>query len=129
MPKKEVSCPVEITLEVIFGRWKVLIIHQLLEDTKRFNQLQRELRGITHRTLSKQLREMEEHGLVVRKDYQEIPPRVEYSLSVLGKSLESVLKAMHEWGEKNGSKISSKTYGIKGISIYTSTPEKWHSTS
>ena len=74
MPKKEVSCPVEITLEVIFGRWKVLIIHQLLEDTKRFNQLQRELRGITHWTLSKQLRGMEEHGLVVRKDYQEIPP-------------------------------------------------------
>jgi len=109
MQKKEVSCPVEIILEVIFGRWKVLIIHQLLEDTKRFNQLQRELRGITHRTLSKQLREMEEHGLVVRKDYQEIPPRVEYSLSELGKSLESVLLAMHEWGEKNGSKISSKT--------------------
>jgi DNA-binding HxlR family transcriptional regulator len=109
MPKKEVSCPVEITLEVIFGRWKVLIIHQLLEDTKRFNQLQRELRGITHRTLSKQLREMEEHGLVIRKDYKEIPPRVEYSLSVLGKSLENVLIAMHEWGEKNGSKISTKT--------------------
>jgi DNA-binding HxlR family transcriptional regulator len=109
MPKKEVSCPVEITLEVIFGRWKVLIIHQLLEDTKRFNQLQRELRGITHRTLIKQLREMEEHGLVIRKDYQEIPPRMEYSLSVLGKSLENVLVAMHEWGEKNGSKISIKT--------------------
>ncbi len=70
MPKKEVSCPVEITLEVILGRWKVLIIHQLLEETKRFNQLQRELRGITHRTLSKQLREMEAHGLVVRKDYK-----------------------------------------------------------
>ena len=59
MAKKELSCPVEIILEVIFGRWKVLIIHQLLEETKRFNQLQRELRGVTHRTLSKQLREME----------------------------------------------------------------------
>jgi DNA-binding HxlR family transcriptional regulator len=64
--------------------------------TKHFNQLQRELKGITHRTLSKQLGEMEEHGLVVRKDYQEIPPRVEYSLSVLGKSLKCVLTAMHE---------------------------------
>lgn len=114
MPKKELSCPVEITLEVIFGRWKVLIIHQLLEDTKRFNQLQRELRGITHRTLSKQLREMEGHGLVVRKDYREIPPRVEYSLSELGKSLESILLAMHEWGEKNSPKITSETGGIKG---------------
>lgn len=107
MPKKEMSCPVEITLEVIFGRWKVLIIHQLLEGTKRFNYLQRELKGITHRTLSKQLREMEEHGLVVREDYKEIPPRVEYSLSVLGKSLENVLIAMHEWGEKYDPKISS----------------------
>lgn len=106
MPKKEASCPVGITLEVIFGRWKVLIIHQLLEGTKRFNQLQRELKGIAHRTLSKQLREMEEHGLVVRKDYQEIPPRVEYSLSVLGKSLENFLIAMHEWGEKYDPKIS-----------------------
>jgi DNA-binding HxlR family transcriptional regulator len=98
-----------MTLEDIFGRWKVLIIHQLLEDTKRFNQLQRELRGITHRTLSKQLREMKEHGLVIRKDYQEIPPRVEYGLSVLGKSIENVLIAMHEWGEKYGPKISTKT--------------------
>ena len=113
MPKKEVSCPVEITLEVIFGRWKILIIHQLLQDTKRFNQLQRELRGITHRTLSKQLREMEEHGLVVRKDYQEIPPRVEYSLSVLGKSLESVLIAMHEWGEKTVPKFQVKHKALR----------------
>jgi DNA-binding HxlR family transcriptional regulator len=103
-----VSCPVEITLEVIFGRWKVLIIHQLLEGTKRFNQLQRELRGITHRALSKQLREMEGHGLVVRKDYQEIPPRVGYSLSVLGKSLKSVLIAMHEWGETTIPKFQVK---------------------
>jgi DNA-binding HxlR family transcriptional regulator len=109
MSKKEVSCPVEITLEDIFGRWKVLIIHQLPEDTKRFNQLQCEFRGITHQTLSKQLREMKEHGLVIRKDYQEIPPRVEYGLSVLGKSIENVLIAMHEWGEKYGPKISTKT--------------------
>ncbi|MCB9964131.1 MAG: helix-turn-helix transcriptional regulator [Rhodospirillales bacterium] len=108
MPKKELFCPVEITLDALSGRWKVLIIQQLLDGTRRFNQLQRELQGITHRTLSKQLKEMEEHGLVNRKDYKEIPPRVEYSLSELGKSLESVLSAMHKWGEAYGSKITSK---------------------
>lgn len=103
--KKNVSCPVEATLHVIAGRWKVMVIHQLLEGTKRFNQLQRELSGITHRTLTKQLREMEEQGLIIRKDYQEIPPRVEYRLSPLGESLKPILFAMHEWAEKHGRKV------------------------
>lgn len=108
MPKKELSCPVETTLKVLSGRWKVLIIHQLLEGTKRFNQLQRELKGVTHRTLSKQLKEMEEHGLIKRKDYKELPPRVEYSLSPLGLSLDNILSAMHVWGESFGHKISRR---------------------
>lgn len=102
MSKKEFGCPVEITLHLISGRWKVLIIHRLLEGSKRFNQLQRELRGITQRTLTKQLREMEAHELLIRKDYNEIPPRVEYSLSPLGMSLKNILMAMHEWGESYG---------------------------
>ena len=84
MAKKTVSCPVEATLEVISGRWKVLIIQQLLAGAKRFNQLQRELPGVTHRTLAKQLREMADDGLIERRDYGEIPPRVEYRLSPLG---------------------------------------------
>lgn len=107
MSKKNVSCPVEITLGVISGRWKVMIIHQLLEGKKRFNQLHRELSGITHRTLTKQLREMEANGLVVRRDYQEIPPRVEYSLSPLGKTLTDILTEMHVWAEKHGHKIGT----------------------
>ena len=90
----------EVTLNIIAGRWKVIIIHYLLDGPKRFNQLQRLLGGITHRTLTKQLRELEDSGRVTRKDYGEIPPRVEYSLSRLGKSLEPVLHAMHEWGNK-----------------------------
>jgi DNA-binding HxlR family transcriptional regulator len=105
MAKKDVSCPVEVTLEVIAGRWKVMIIHQLLEGTKRFNQLQRELSGITHRTLAKQLREMEENGLIERWDYKEIPPRVEYRLSPLGLTLKDILWAMHVWAERHGHKI------------------------
>ena len=106
MSKKDVSCPVEITLGVISGRWKVMIIHQLLEGTKRFNQLHRELSGITHRTLTKQLREMEANGLIVRRDYAEIPPRVEYSLSPLGMTLKDILMAMHVWAEKHGHKVA-----------------------
>jgi DNA-binding HxlR family transcriptional regulator len=105
MAKKDVSCPVEVTLGVIAGRWKVMIIHQLLEGTKRFNQLQRELSGITHRTLAKQLREMEGTGLVERRDYKEIPPRVEYSLSPLGRTLKDILRAMHVWAEEHGHKV------------------------
>ncbi len=76
-----------------------MIIYYLLQETKRFNQLQRELGNITHRSLSKQLKEMEKDGLIIRTDYGEIPPRVEYSLSSLGRSFESVLQSMHQWGE------------------------------
>ena len=106
MAKKTVSCPVEVTLEVISGRWKVLIIQQLLEGAKRFNQLQRELPGVTHRTLAKQLREMADDGLVERRDYREIPPRVEYRLSPLGLTLKDILFSMHVWAEKHGHKVS-----------------------
>jgi DNA-binding HxlR family transcriptional regulator len=105
MAQKSVSCPVEFTLGVMAGRWKVMIIHRLLGGTKRFNQLQRELSGITHRTLAKQLREMEESGLVERRDYKEIPPRVEYRLSPLGLTLKDILWAMHNWAEKHGHKV------------------------
>ena len=102
---KQVGCPTEITLDVIAGRWKVMVIFWLLQDKRRFNQLQRDLSGITHRTLAKQLKEMEADGLVERKDFGEIPPRVEYRLTPLGRSLEPVLAAMHEWAIQHGAKI------------------------
>lgn len=91
------GCPAELTLRLINGRWKPMIVYWLLQGTRRFNQLQRDLGGITHRTLSKTLKEMENDGLVERQDYGEIPPRVEYSLSERGRSLEPVLNAMHDW--------------------------------
>ena len=103
--QKIASCPVETTLKVIGGRWKVLIIHFLLEDTKRFGELTRSLGSISARTLSKQLRELEKDGVVDRHDFGEIPPKVEYSLTTLGKTLESVLHSMEAWGlavEKRG---------------------------
>ena len=101
MPK-QVGCPTEVTLELIAGRWKVMVIYWLLQGERRFNQLHRDLAGITHRTLAKQLREMEADGLVERRDYGEIPPRVDYRLSPLGRSLEPVLLAMHAWAEQHG---------------------------
>lgn len=100
MSKKEIFCPVEVTLKVIGGRWKVLIIYHLLNGTMRFNELQRHLTGITHHTLSRQLREMEADQLIVRNNFNEIPPRVEYSLSSLGYSLKTILLAMDEWGKE-----------------------------
>ena len=102
---KKTSCPSELTLEVISGRWKMMVIYWLLQGERRFNQLQRDLGGITHRTLAKQLREMEADGLVERHDYGEIPPRVEYTLTPLGHSLKPVLMAMQDWAQANGRKL------------------------
>ncbi|HEV7158753.1 MAG TPA: helix-turn-helix domain-containing protein [Caulobacteraceae bacterium] len=91
------SCPAELTLRLISGRWKPLVIHWLLPGPTRFNALQRHLGAITHRTLSKTLKEMEADGLIARRDHGEIPPRVDYTLTALGASLEPVLQAMHQW--------------------------------
>lgn len=98
-PKKTVGCPVEFTIDVIGGRWKVLVIHHLLDGTKRFNELHRLLTGISPRTLTKQLRELERDGIVQREVHAEVPPRVEYALTPLGSSLEPILYAMSDWGE------------------------------
>jgi DNA-binding HxlR family transcriptional regulator len=99
------GCPTELTLEVIAGRWKVMVIYWLLKGERRFNQLQRELGPITHRTLARQLREMEASGLVERRDYGEIPPRVDYRLTPLGRSLEPILMAMHAWALAHGQAV------------------------
>lgn len=101
-PNKEVSCPVETTLRVIGGRWKVLVLHHLLEGTMRFGELTRALKGVSARTLTKQLRELEADGILVRKMHQQIPPMVEYSVTAKGKELKPVLLAMHAWGERYG---------------------------
>ncbi len=79
---KEIGCPTEQTLDLVSGRWKVMVIYWLLKGDRRFNQLQRDLSGISHRTLTKQLRELEADGLVERHDFAENPPRVEYRLSL-----------------------------------------------
>ncbi|AFY43042.1 helix-turn-helix domain-containing protein [Nostoc sp. PCC 7107] len=94
---RRLTCEVENTLKVIGGRWKVLIIRELITDVKRFGELQRALPGITQKMLTQQLREMEEDGIVHRQVYAQIPPKVEYSLTTLGESLKPILYAMHNW--------------------------------
>ena len=93
------NCPVETTLILMGDRWKILIVRDLLMGTKRFGELKKSLTGISQKVLTSHLRAMEESGLVNRKVYAEVPPKVEYSLTETGKSLNLVLDAMWKWGE------------------------------
>lgn len=93
------NCPVECTLGILGGRWKVLILRELFKGTKRFSELQRGIQGVTQKMLTQQLRELERDGIVQRKVYAQVPPKVEYSLTECGESLKPVLDAMHHWGK------------------------------
>jgi len=88
-------------MEFLSGKWRPMVIYWLRDGPLRFNELQRRLGAITHRTLSKTLKEMEADGLVSRTDYGEIPPRVDYTLSKRGRSLMPVLEAMERWAQEN----------------------------
>jgi DNA-binding HxlR family transcriptional regulator len=94
------GCPVEAALEQIAGKWKGLIIYHLLEETLRFNELSRRVGDVTQRSLTKQLRELEFNGIVHRKVFAVVPPRVDYSLTDKGRELHDVLAALHAWGCK-----------------------------
>jgi DNA-binding HxlR family transcriptional regulator len=98
MKKRSTNCPAEITLAVIGGRWKVLILFQLFQGVKRFSELFRALDGITQKMLTQQLREMERDGIVQRTVYPQVPPKVEYRLTPLGETLKPVVGAMCRWG-------------------------------
>lgn len=100
------ACPVETTLTLIGDKWKVLILRELMPGTKRFGELKKSIGSVSQKVLTAQLRDMEESGLVSRKVYAEVPPKVEYSLTELGKSLKPILDAMYSWGE--GYKASVK---------------------
>lgn len=98
MKKEMPACPVETTLMLISDRWKVLIIRDLLNGTKRFGELKRSVGNISQKVLTANLRAMEESGLLTRKVYPVVPPRVEYTLTETGYSLKPILDAMKEWG-------------------------------
>lgn len=93
------ACPVETTLTLISDKWKVLILRDLLPGTKRFGELKKSIGHVSQKVLTAQLRQMEQSGLLTRTVYPEVPPRVEYSLTVLGYSLKPILDAMSTWGE------------------------------
>lgn len=92
------ACPVETTLSLIGDKWKVLVLRELMEDTKRFGELQRAIGGVSQKVLTTQLRAMESDGLVHREVYAEVPPRVEYSLTETGRSLKPVIDSLGAWG-------------------------------
>lgn len=94
------DCGVEAAIEVIGGKWKGVILYHLIGGTKRNNQLMRLLPNITQRMLTRQLRELEDDGLVHREVYPQVPPKVEYSLTAKGKSLTSIIHALKDWGEE-----------------------------
>ena len=102
MEKSEIqelpACPVETTMTLISDKWKVLILRDLMSGTKRFGELRKSIGHVTQKVLTAQLRQMEESGLLTRKVYAEVPPRVEYSLTELGYSLKPILDAMWDWG-------------------------------
>ena len=100
------ACPVETTLMLISDRWKVLIIRDLLDGTKRFGELKKSIGSISQKVLTSNLREMEADGLVNRKVYAEVPPRVEYTLTDTGYSLKPILDAMVEWGMEYKRKLN-----------------------
>jgi len=93
------GCPVEATLELIGGKWKGVALYHLLDGPIRFNELKRRLADVTQRTLIRQLRELEQDGLVTRTVYAEVPPRVDYRLTPKGETLRPIILAMKQWGE------------------------------
>ncbi|MEM8951722.1 MAG: helix-turn-helix domain-containing protein [Pseudomonadota bacterium] len=95
------GCPVEAALELIGGKWKGVALYHLMERTVRFNELKRQMHNVTQRMLTKQLRELEADGLVKRKVYPVVPPKVEYSLTKKGESLRPIIMALREWGQEN----------------------------
>ena len=105
--RKLPDCPVEMTLQLIGDKWKVLIIRDLMTGTKRFNELMRSVSGITQKVLTSHLRAMEADGLLTRKIYPEVPPKVEYTLTETGLSLKPILDSMVLWGEDYKEKLSA----------------------
>ena len=106
-------CPVELTLLLISNKWKILIIRDLLEGTKRFSELKKSITNISQKVLTSNLREMEENGLLSRKVYPEVPPRVEYTLTKVGYSLEPLLTDMDKWGTWYRNEVIKKSIKSK----------------
>jgi DNA-binding HxlR family transcriptional regulator len=111
----ELNCPVETTLSVIGGKWKPLILWRLRSGVRRFGELQRLIPGVTRKVLTQHLRELERDGVVTRKVFGEVPPRVEYSLSPYGQTLRSLLGELCDWGKRHDQRIAKKSETIPAL--------------
>ncbi|MEV4897478.1 helix-turn-helix domain-containing protein [Nonomuraea sp. NPDC055795] len=107
MKKARYTCGLDAAMDVMGGKWKVLILWGLYDGPRRFGEVRREVPGISERILTLQLREMEKAGLVLREDYHQIPPKVEYSLTEFGSSLLAALIPLGDWGEKHMARIEA----------------------
>ncbi|KAF3889385.1 MULTISPECIES: winged helix-turn-helix transcriptional regulator [Nostocales] len=117
MPKTEYNCPVEVTLEVIGGKWKCVILWWLRRDAKRFGELKQLIPGITQKVLTGQLRELERDGLICREAYREVPPRVEYSLTSYGESLGPITELMCAWGKTHKPEYEFGYLRLQGLHV------------
>lgn len=106
------ACPVEIAVAVIGGKWKAVILYHLLDGTKRFGELKKLYPRISQRILTLQLRELERDQIVARKVFPEVPPRVEYSLTAFGRSLEPLIRELKAWGKTHGAKIARRNESL-----------------
>lgn len=97
---KQYNCPLEMTMDLIDGKWKVLIMWQLSEQVGRFNELRRQFPQMTQKMLTQQLRDLENNGLIIRTVYPQVPPKVEYTLTEFGRSLIPLLRQMDDWGSE-----------------------------
>lgn len=107
----KIECPIMRTIAMISDKWKVLIIYKLRKGTLRFNELKRELKSVTQRVLTHQLRELETDGLVARRVYAEVPPRVEYSLTEFGLTLVPVLDNLEAWAQEHSAELLATSLG------------------
>lgn len=99
LPSNLPACPVEVTLLLLSNKWTILILRDLLSGTKRFGELKKSLSGVSQKVLTANLRSLEEKGIIEREVSLEVPPRVEYRFTDLGKTLDPIIKSMHDWGE------------------------------
>lgn len=99
LPSNLPACPVEVTLLLLSNKWTILILRDLFTGTKRFGELKKSLNGVSQKVLTANLHSLEEKGIIEREVFPEVPPRVEYRLTDLGKTLDPIIKSMHDWGE------------------------------
>lgn len=112
--KTKLICPIQQTMAMIADKWKVIVLFQLGQRTMRFGELQRALEGITPKVLTRQLRDLEADGLASRLVHPEIPPRVEYSLTPLGRELLPILNQLHDWATRNADKLLTRRDARQG---------------